>query len=152
MSTAIQGLRAAEQEWIGRATSLALKLAREYNVAGDRPKLTPAILDQTYAAWLARPNPDTEAAGVFNAIGVAFGQYLVDHAGMRWVVCTEEGETNIAVYRSQGKVVVFPTHVVRKRYPTRATNFLVPMYYEMVKTMTTVVKPVPKVPWWKVNI
>ena len=152
MSTVIQGLRAKEQSWIEQATKLAIRLAREYRIGGDHPKLTPAVLDQTYAAWLESPIEELEATGVFNAIGVAYGQYLVEHAGMRWVVYTKDGETNIAVYRSQGKVVVFPTHVVRKRFASRTTNFLVPMYYDMVKAMTTVTKPeVPKLPWWKLS-
>ena len=150
MSAATKGLRANEQEWVEKAMQLALTLARSYNVAGDRPKLTPAVLDQIYSAWLANPLPDFEVVGVFNAIGVAFGQYLVDHAGMRWVVYSKDGESDIAVYRAQGKVVVFPTRLVRKRYLKRETNFLVPMYYDAIKSMTIASKSQlqPKTPWW----
>jgi hypothetical protein len=154
MGAVIKGLRQTEQDWIEQATLLAINLAKYYNVAGDRPKLTPALLDQTYAAWLANPRQDLEATGVFNAIGVAFGQYLVDHAGMRWVVYSKDGETNIAAYRAQGKVVVFPTHLIRKRYFSRETGFLAPMYYDMVKSMNVAAKPQqqPKAPWWKLGL
>jgi len=149
MSATIKGLKETEREWIEQAIVRAMMLVRSYRIAGDHPKLTPAVLDQTYAAWLAHPLADMEATGVFNALGVAFGQYLVDHAGMRWVVYAKEGQTDIAAYRASGKVVVFPTHVIRKRYPNRSTNFLAPMYSDMVKSLSMAAKPEPKSPWWK---
>jgi hypothetical protein len=67
------------------------------------------------------------ANAIVNATGAAFGQLLVNTAGFRWVVVSDEHGTEMAIIALEGTadVVVYPMNLVAKRYETkeRASSF-----------------------------
>ncbi len=132
--TRVEEPNQAELEWIGAQLEVAKELARVY--AGDGGDLEPRRLDDTFAAWLrdweVREETDRlDPNLVVNALGIAFGQQLVESAGMRWAVASDEHGTEIAVYAEPGEVLVFPTNLVAKRLDAREETFFEPLYGEI---------------------
>ena len=65
--------------------------------------------------------------GLINAIGIAFGQVLVDRLGFRWVIATDDYGTDLGVVAAEGTgdVLVYPANFVAKRFEERRTGFIV---------------------------
>jgi hypothetical protein len=63
-----------------------------------------------------------------HVVGLAFGQRLVDDLGMRWVVASDEYGTEMAVHHPLGDTLVYPANLVAKRWESRETGFLRPLY------------------------
>jgi hypothetical protein len=81
--------------------------------------------DELLTAWLRlrvadRPDPH----GIINQIGLAFGQYVADHAHLEWKVATDSHGTEIALHRSRGEVLVYPTNLVARRWVAEETRAL----------------------------
>ena len=101
----------AELGWVvaqREAASRFVASARP-NDADNRSLSTP--LDRAFKAWIsADPKDLDEVNGVINAVGVAFGQFLVEAAGLRWVIATDEHGSDLAVFGlpSSGDVLVYP--------------------------------------------
>jgi Domain of unknown function (DUF3806) len=68
--------------------------------------------------------------GTINAVGMAFGQTLVDGLGMQWIIATDNQGSEIAVYGLPGSadVLVYPANFVAKRWERREVNFLEASY------------------------
>jgi hypothetical protein len=113
----------AELEWIGAYVAMAGELA------GRPPSVDD--LDALWAAWLEDSAAPEDANDVVHAIGLTFGQRLVDDLGMRWTVVTDEHGTEIAAHHPNGDMLVFPANLVAKRWETRETGFLRPIYDEV---------------------
>lgn len=64
---------------------------------------------------------------MINALGLAFGQYLVDRLGLVWKLVEDEHGTEVAVHGQVGDVLVFPPNLVAKRLEDRVTGFFVPV-------------------------
>ncbi len=84
--------------------------------------------DELLTVWLRlreadRPDPST----VITQIGLAFGQYVVDQAGLEWVVATGARGPEIALHRAQGDVLVYPTAMVAERWAAEEPGVLPPL-------------------------
>ena len=124
-------LNDAEREWVAACIQAGRQMVVDYSPAdSDRP-LDVVALDNTYAAWLATGEADGDRINqVINAIGFAFGQLLIDAAGFRWVVVTDQFGCDMGLLALPGKgdVLVCPTNMVAKRWQTRETMFLGPLF------------------------
>lgn len=90
-------------------------------------------LDELYAGWYeewaAKPEESREDPNdMINAVGLTFGQALVDGAGLEWAVVTDEHGTEIAVHGQPGDVLLFPPNLVAKRFERGETRFLEAIY------------------------
>jgi hypothetical protein len=127
----IEELNDAERRWLTSCIDVARQLIAEHAPADQSRSLDAGILDRTYAAWLATGESDGNRINqVINAIGFAFGQLLVDTAGFRWVVATDQYGCEMAILAlpGRGDVLVYPANMVAKRWPSRETEFLVPLF------------------------
>ena len=113
-------LTPAESAWIAERLSDA---AHFCGVAGTQ-SLTPELLDIAWTAGLSAASSNPNA--LINAIGIAFGQVLVDRLGFRWVIATDQHGTDLAVVAAEGKgdVLLYPANFVAKRFEKRRTGFL----------------------------
>lgn len=118
----------AEMAWIAENLDVARSL-----VAGPAGgPLDPASLDEALLDWsrqdqAARIEPNALA----NALGLAFGQWLVERLGMRWAVVTDEHGTDIAVHGSPSDILIFPTTAVAKRIENEDAPFFKDLYRQM---------------------
>jgi hypothetical protein len=123
----------AELAWVREHIEATSDFAAQFGLP-ERPSVDE--LDALWAAWLSGGAPEDANAGV-HMIGLSFGQRLVDDFGLRWVVISDEHGTEIAVYREAGDVTVFPANLVAKRWETRDTGFLRPLYDQVAKLAET---------------
>jgi len=127
---------AAEQGWIAGYVEAAGDLAARL-VPGVTEPLTVDDLDAVWAAWLATDPAPAEANGVVHAIGLAFGQLLVDELGLRWVVVDEEDGIEAAVQDEAGSdTLLFPASFVAEFWGTRATGILRPARDELARVVS----------------
>jgi uncharacterized protein DUF3806 len=137
-SQEIEAPNERELEWVQSHLAVARHLAALHT--GNEDALLPDVhlLDEIFAAWLEawRTQPPSEREDpnlLINAIGLAFGQALVDELRLEWAIVTDEHGTEIAVHGQPGDILVFPPNLVAKRFETGDTGFLVPIYDEIVK-------------------
>lgn len=83
--------------------------------------------DELLTGWLRlreadRPDPDR----ILTQIGLAFGQLIVNHAGLEWGVATGPRGVEIALHRpaASGGVVIYPISVVSERWVAEETEML----------------------------
>lgn len=96
--------------------------------------LTLAALDRAYPAWLASgPSDGHQINAIINAVGIAFGRFLVDEIGFKWVIATDQYGSDLAIYAlpGNGDVLVYPANFVAKRWERRETNFLERAYEQI---------------------
>ena len=123
----IGAVNESEREWIAANLNVARGLAEAFELgdASERPSLE--TLDRIFRAYLERgletAEGDVDPNVVVNALGLAFGQHLVDELGFEWAVVSDEHGTDIAVVREPGTMLVFPTNFVAKRLDARETDF-----------------------------
>jgi hypothetical protein len=125
----ISELSAAERAWVDDNLAAAHRYVADagHLLDGTQP-LDPPALDAAWSFWLqAWPADEEDPNPVINALGLAFGQYLVDRLGLDWKVVEDENGTEIAVHGQVGEVLVFPPNLVAKRLEQRATDFFVPV-------------------------
>jgi hypothetical protein len=132
----ITGPTEAERAWIAGYVEAAGDLAARL-VPDTATPLSVDDLDAVWAAWLATDPPPAEANGVVHAVGLAFGQLLVDELGMHWVVVAEEDGIEAAVQDRPGsETLLFPASFVAEFWPTRATGILRPARDELVRVLS----------------
>ena len=126
---AIEAPNDAELAWIRSNLDVAKRLTA-IHTGEERDALPDArLLDEVFAAWLrewtATPGEERDDPNAYiNAVGLAFGQSLVDALGLEWAVVTDEYGTEIAVRGQPGDLLVFPTNLVAKRFESGETHFL----------------------------
>ena len=83
--------------------------------------------DELLTGWIRlldadRPDPDR----IITQIGLAFGQLIVNHAGLEWGVATGPRGVEIALHRpaKPGGFVVYPISVVSERWGAGETGHL----------------------------
>lgn len=126
----ISELNDSERGWLGAHLKVAQSLADASAGAAAPSPLTPALLDAVWNAWIPTAAQDPESVNtIINAIGAAFGQFLVDSDGFRWVVASDEHGTEMAVIALEGTadVVLYPMNLVAKRYETGTEGFILPL-------------------------
>jgi hypothetical protein len=100
---------------------------------------------------------DTEGVNaVINAVGVQFGQLLVEMAGFQWVIATDAYGTDLAVVALPGAadVLIYPANFVAKRWERRETGFIEDAVREISGQVRSIeaqlAKPARK-PWWRLG-
>jgi hypothetical protein len=116
----------AEREWIKGQLAGAARFVEDYGSPRHPTGLD--ALDHAWASWLDRQSVDPEEPdAVINAVGVAFGQALVDAIeGFSWVTAEDSNGSDLAVYGlpGAGDVLVYPANLVAKRYESGEQAFL----------------------------
>ena len=154
MDQTIAELTAKEVEWVASQQESAATFVRTTSPSDAARPLSLAALDRAFKAWIAQdPTDVNEITAVINAVGVAFGQHLVDGVGLKWVIASDEHGTDLAVYGfpGAGDVLVYPANLVAKRWERRETDFLETIYGEMssrILSVTSVCRETSR-PWWK---
>jgi hypothetical protein len=115
-----------ELEWVAGYVDMAERLAAARLGTTGPPDVD--ALDALWAAWLSTSPPAKEADDMVHAVGLAFGQRLVDELEMRWMVVTDDYGTEMAAHEPRGNMLVFPANLVAKRWDSRQTGFLRPIY------------------------
>jgi hypothetical protein len=144
-----EDLNDAEREWLASCMRHTEQLVAAYSPTDSCLPFDPHVLDRTYAAWLATGEMDAGRINqVINSIGSSFGQLLVDSAGFNWVVATDQHGTDMALLALAGKgdVLVYPTHMIAKRWQTRETGFLAPLFEVVTKQVRDVASHWPDLP------
>lgn len=148
-------LNDAEREWITISLSNARNLTRASQSGDAADNMTPECLDRAYKYWLSSgADTNAQANDVIHAIAFAFGQYLVDHDGFEWSLVTDQFGTDVGVRAlpGRGDVLVCPASMVAKRWETKETDFLVPIYHAVIDQRNTIRDSwdsKDKAPWWK---
>ncbi|MEL7539112.1 MAG: DUF3806 domain-containing protein [Pseudomonadota bacterium] len=104
---------AAEEDWLEASRNTAVRLAFRYAQAAP---LDPATLDAVFAAWheddvIKRLPPEQ----LVDALGAAFGDYLVAHEQFDWGVLSDEFGSELVVRHAIGSTTAFPRSSVQKR-------------------------------------
>jgi hypothetical protein len=129
----IEELTEKERAWIAEQLKGAAKLVEIMSPEAAGQELTLGALDRAFAEWVAVDESDsTVINAIINQIGIAFGQFLVDGLGLKWVIATDKQGTDLAVYGLPGKgdVLVYPANLVAKRWEKRETMFLENCYQQ----------------------
>lgn len=124
----IEPMNEAERAWIRDELANARRLISLHAPdVGDDP-YTPEVLDRVFKAAYesARPSDADYANVTINAIGIAFGQYLVETLRFEWCAVFDGYGQELAVVGLPGKanVLVFPPNLVAKRWTAGTTDFL----------------------------
>ena len=128
MAQKISELTDAERAWVDDNAAAARRYVEDAGQPVEGTALDPAALDAAWAFWLQGWPADQEDPNpVINALGLAFGQYLVEHLDLAWKVVEDDSGTEIAVHGDPGDILVFPANLVAKRLETRTVGFFVPI-------------------------
>jgi len=136
-----QELNDAERQWVSSCIKAGRQMVVEYAPADAGRPLDAGVLDRAYAAWLTTGEADGDRINqAINAIGFAFGQLLIDAAGFEWVVVTDQFGCDMGLRALPGKgdVLVYPTHMVAKRWQSRESMFLEPLFEVVTKQVRDV--------------
>jgi hypothetical protein len=129
----IEPLNDAEQQWVAAELRNARQLVDRLVPADAGAAMTPQVLDRAYKAARqsaghgGQGRQDADAANaIINAVGIAFGQHLVDQLGFTWVAVFDEHGSEIAVVGlpGQANMLVFPPNLVAKRWAAGTVDFL----------------------------
>jgi hypothetical protein len=135
----ISELNDSERAWLQAHMRVANTLVETYAAARSRASLTPESLDRAWNTWISGASDDVEMVNtIVNATGAAFGQFLVDGAGFRWVVAADDHGTEMAVIALEGTadVVVYPMNLVAKRYESKERGFI-PALLQRIRDQVT---------------
>ena len=150
MDAKVSAITDTEQTWVRQQLAAAAQFVTDYGSrhAVQEPAVQEpgvqdhsgsglAALDHAWASWLDRQIVDPQDPNpVINAVGIAFGQALIDALdGFCWVVATDAQGSDLAVSGppGSGDVLVYPANVVAKRYESRTAVFLAALHAEMVR-------------------
>jgi Domain of unknown function (DUF3806) len=126
VDTTVTPLSDDERSWVSVQLEAARQFVADY---GSTRTLDLATLQHAWASWLDRQAVDPEdPEPVLNAVGVYFGQSLVDSLdGFDWVHTEDESGVDLAVFGlpGAGDVLIYPANVVAERYNSRDASFLV---------------------------
>jgi Domain of unknown function (DUF3806) len=153
MKQRIEPLTQGELDWIAAQREAATQLVQTFSSADAPEALTPAALDRTFAAWLASSPSNVDLINqTINAVGVAFGQLLVDGIGLQWVIATDAHGSDLAVHGlpGEGDILIYPANFVAKRWERRETHFLEGAYASMAQDIAALAERRRK-PWWKLR-
>src|SRR5690606_35243220 len=104
-------------------------VAQELSLAyGSGSLLDPEELDRVFSRWTLEEGEKEPPHVVANALGAAFGEYLVERHGFSWAVVTDAYGTEFAVTHPLGKTTAFPRASVEKRIENGQTEFFFHVY------------------------
>ena len=124
----IEPVSDGERAWIAESIQSAYSIVLRYS-PGDKDDVSSLdALDRAFKAFCehADRTDGTTVNAVINAIGIAFGQYLIDHLGMEWAAVTDQFGCDLAVVGMRGTAdfLVFPPNFVAKRWERKEVDFL----------------------------
>lgn len=141
MDQMITDLTDREKDWVAAQRQAAAGFVSTASPTNAGQPLPLAVLDRAFKAWLAKdPTDANEINAVINAVGVVFGDHLVEGTGLKWVIATDPHGSDLAVYGlpGSGDVLVYPANLIAKRWERRETDFLEEVYGEMSATIRSV--------------
>jgi hypothetical protein len=145
-------LNASERDWISHQLESARLFVATMSPADAADIVTLEALDRAWAAWLPRAGTDnTQINATINAVGIQFGQVLVDEAGFAWTIAADAQGSDLAVLAlpGQGDLLVYPANFIAKRWERRESDFLVSSY-SAIRNQVAVVAGAPiRRPWWQ---
>jgi hypothetical protein len=127
----VQDLNASEVKWLGQMQEGSRVLEQLYlGSSNGLPDVK--ALDEVWTRWQSdtspeRPDPNT----VVNALGLCFGQHLVDRLGFRWAVITDKYGTEMGLIAQPGDVTVFPANMTAKRLEDGAHPFFAELFSQI---------------------
>jgi hypothetical protein len=127
----VQDLNRSEVTWLGQMQEGGRILHNIY--VGPLDTLPdPPALDAIWVKWQSDESPERPDANmVVNALGLCFGQQLVDRIGFRWAVVTDKYGTEMGCIAQPGDVTVFPANLTAKRLDKGASPFFAEVFTEM---------------------
>ena len=128
----LEPLTQAEIDWV---RSNIAGLSEQDVVLGDIDDLG-RHYNEMLTAWLRlseaqRPDPNA----IITQIGLGFGQYVADHAKLDWTVATDDYGAEIALYRTRGNVLIFPTDLVAQQWAAQERHTLPALARDMIATV-----------------
>lgn len=102
----------SENAWLEDNRHKAASLGVKYGSGGS---LSPEELDIVLSRWTGEDGDRESSEIVASALGAAFGDYLVENHGFRWVVVTDQFGTDYAVRHPVAELLAFPASSVSKR-------------------------------------
>ena len=128
----VQDLNPSEVAWLGQMQEGSRVLHQIY--VGELESLPDVkALDAVWVRWQSdkknpdRPDPNT----VVNALGLCFGQQLVDRLGFRWAVITDDYGTEMGLIAQPGDITVFPANMTAKRLEKGAHPFFADLFSQV---------------------
>jgi hypothetical protein len=122
----------AERAWIIECLDNARRFVATFSPADKDQQLTLDALDRAFRAYCdhADRGDGQTINNVINAVGIAFGQHLVDQLGLEWAAVTDQFGCELAVVGMRGTrdFLVFPPNFVAKRWERREVDFLALSY------------------------
>lgn len=156
MKQKISQLTDNEQSWVADHVEGASAFVDAFSPEDAQQPLTLAGLDRAFARWLAtNETDDTLINGTLNCVGIAFGQFLVDGVGLKWVIAADEQGSDLAVFGlpGMGDVLVYPANFVAKRWERRESSFLEASYQQIAEQVQAISQrghsQLKRKPWWK---
>jgi hypothetical protein len=127
----IAPLSISDSQWRGQQLEAARRLGERYCATSEMPPSL-ASLDQVVAAWFDDHEPDRpDVNDVVNAVGIALGHHLAASTDLTWVLATDAHGTELALQRSGGGALVFPTRLTAERVVANERDFLGPLAAEL---------------------
>lgn len=104
-----------------------LAFAAECDVDVNDPRQIGDFYEMLLNSWRSSPegsrsDPNTS----INVLGTAFGEYLVRHTSLRWVIASDAQSTELAVHDNRTDFLVYPANVVAKRWVEQDTGDFIP--------------------------
>jgi hypothetical protein len=127
----VQDLNSSELTWLGQMREVGRLMHGAYVGGLDSPPDVKA-LDATWVKWHSDKSADRpDANTVVNALGLCFGQQLVDRLGFRWAVVTDEHGTELGCIVQPGDITVFPANAAAKRLEKGAHPFFADLFAQI---------------------
>jgi hypothetical protein len=122
-----------DEIWITKNLQVADSLISKYHIDNYTDKYHPAILDKVFISCLVDlDNNLIEEEIIINALGSAFGSYLINNLNGKWMIYEDKQGTDLAV-KLDDKIHAFPLSSVYKRIDTRETGFFESIYFVFAK-------------------
>jgi hypothetical protein len=104
-----------------------LAFAVECDVDVNDPRQIGDFYEMLLGSWHSSPegsrsDPNTS----INVLGTAFGEYLVRHTPLRWVIASDAQGTELAVHDDRTDFLVYPANVIAKRWVEQDTGDFIP--------------------------
>lgn len=129
----LEPLTNAETDWV--RSNIAALVDQDVTL-GDIDDLG-RHYDEMLSGWLRlsdaqRPDPN----GIVTQIGLAFGQYVADHAKLDWTIATDELGAEIGLHRPrEASVLIYPTAMVGKCWAAEELHTLPALARDMIATV-----------------
>jgi hypothetical protein len=119
----VEDLNPSEVTWIDQMQEAGRLLHEAYVGRLDTLPDVQA-LDALWIRWQSDHNPGRpDANTVVNALGLCFGQQLVDRLGFQWAVITDQYGSEMGCIAQPGDVTVFPANLTARRLEKGAQPF-----------------------------